>query len=400
MTNRIFSSAVLPAVIFLSFLALALPAIDSIDRPYFDETHYVPAAKSLTHLQTILNIEHPPLAKYWIGLGIWLLGDCPLGWRIMSVIAGALCLVFIFLLMQRLFEDRRMACIGSIVVASNQLLFVQARIATLEIFVVTLMTAALLIFYSGVFEKTKPSMRAVIVTGILTGMAIATKWFAVVLLLVYLPTLFVARPWRKRLFYSTILLVAMVSTYGICFIPLLFIDENPIVWHELITLQYKMYRLQQSVHSPHPYSSEWYTWPLMLRPIWYFYDGLRGVVALGNPFTMWSGLLALGYCCYDAVWGRDRRARIIMYVFAIFLLSWAFIPRQLSFYYYYFPASLVLSVAICHVLSCLAGRIQSLAISIVVLLSVAVFCYFYPVLSGLSRDTPSLKPWMWLHTWI
>ena len=61
-----------------------------------------------------------------------------------------------------------------------------------------------------------------------------------------------------------------------------------------------MLALQASVTKHHPYQSVWYQWIVNWRAIWYLYefvDGAqRGIVLIGNPFTMLAGLVALGWC--------------------------------------------------------------------------------------------------------
>lgn len=79
-------------VIALVFMALALVRIGLPTQPYFDEVHYLPAARAVLELGVTTNVEHPPLAKQLMALGIWLFGDGPLGWRILSVIFGTLAL--------------------------------------------------------------------------------------------------------------------------------------------------------------------------------------------------------------------------------------------------------------------------------------------------------------------
>ena len=72
------------AVISLAFLALVLHRIGLPSQLYFDEVHYVPAARQMLEPvmpQPMLNPMHPPLAKQLIALSIHSFGDGPLGWR-------------------------------------------------------------------------------------------------------------------------------------------------------------------------------------------------------------------------------------------------------------------------------------------------------------------------------
>src|SRR5688572_31116093 len=78
------------AAFALAFLGLALWRLTIPSKPFFDEVHYLPAARAILALSHPANPEHPPLGKEIIALGIALFGDRPLGWRIFSALFGAL----------------------------------------------------------------------------------------------------------------------------------------------------------------------------------------------------------------------------------------------------------------------------------------------------------------------
>jgi len=70
-----------------------LVGITTPEKFYFDEVHYVPAARQMLEpvmSQPMLNPMHPPLAKQLIALSIRAFGDQPLGWRYPAVLFGAL----------------------------------------------------------------------------------------------------------------------------------------------------------------------------------------------------------------------------------------------------------------------------------------------------------------------
>src|SRR3954453_15118163 len=124
-------------VIFPIGYFVLLIGIDMPDQPYFDETHYVPAARQLlqTHFAVpTLNLEHPPLAKELMAVSIRLFGDNPFGWRTISALFGALALTGIYLCGRALFDRPRAALWATTIAGLNQMLFVQARIAMLDIF--------------------------------------------------------------------------------------------------------------------------------------------------------------------------------------------------------------------------------------------------------------------------
>ena len=58
-------------LIALAFVALAAVRLTVPSQPFFDEVHYLPAARAVLALDLATNLEHPPLAKQIIALGMW-----------------------------------------------------------------------------------------------------------------------------------------------------------------------------------------------------------------------------------------------------------------------------------------------------------------------------------------
>lgn len=151
----------------------------------FDEFHYVPAAKTLFQFDKIPNREHPPLAKYLIGVGIQLLGDNPPGWRVMSTIFGSLTLVGMFFWGLALFRDEKLALWLALLTLFNQLLYVQSRIAMLDTFMFAFMVWAFAAF-TATWHEDVPEARVrkrLLAAGILFGLSIACKWYGLMSLL-------------------------------------------------------------------------------------------------------------------------------------------------------------------------------------------------------------------------
>jgi dolichyl-phosphate-mannose--protein O-mannosyl transferase len=75
------------------FLLLTLHRLTIPSKPFFDEIHYLPAARALLTLDKPVNREHPLVAKELMAGFIALFGDRPFGWRIGSALAGAAALM-------------------------------------------------------------------------------------------------------------------------------------------------------------------------------------------------------------------------------------------------------------------------------------------------------------------
>ena len=150
--------AVIAVIIFLAAHFLLLVGLTTPDKFVFDEVHYVPAARQMLEPvmpQPMLNPMHPPLAKQLIALSIRTFGDNPLGWRYPGVLFGALAVVAIYLCALALFAAQGPAIAAALIAFFNQMLFVQSRIAMLDIFALAFGLLAIAAFLHG-FRKPRP----------------------------------------------------------------------------------------------------------------------------------------------------------------------------------------------------------------------------------------------------
>jgi dolichyl-phosphate-mannose-protein mannosyltransferase len=127
-SNYEWALVALVAVVFV----LHLTIIGNPAKSYiFDEAHYVPAAKCMLN-GTVCNVEHPPLAKAAIAVGITLFGDNGVGWRLPTVLAGTLTIIIVFLLTRR-FSDEKTAFLAAFLLAFESMWFTHSSIAMLDI---------------------------------------------------------------------------------------------------------------------------------------------------------------------------------------------------------------------------------------------------------------------------
>ena len=82
-------TAIIAGIIFFIAHFAMLLGVTTPEKFYFDEVHYVPAARQMLEPvmpQPMLNPMHPPLAKQLIAYSIHVFGDKPLGWRYPAVL--------------------------------------------------------------------------------------------------------------------------------------------------------------------------------------------------------------------------------------------------------------------------------------------------------------------------
>ncbi len=408
----------------LVFLALAAVRLTIPSTPYFDEVHYLPAARELLVLGNYTNREHPLLGKELIALGIALFGDNALGWRVMPLIGGCLAM---FASMRALWFatlDRGATVFFGILLATGFHFFVQSRIAMLDIFYIAFLAAAYW-HCAAAMREPEHGRRCLAIAGAFLGLAMASKWNAIPLAIVPGIAFLVLR-WRagrRRLLVSrrgapvpgiTLLEAALwlgvlpLAIYALTFAPAYFFASQAIGSsggaQSLLHLQQDMLALHADVIKAHPYQSTWPQWMLNSRAIWYLYevaDGAqRGIMLIGNPLTMILGLIALLWCALRAIVQREPVCGALVGLYVLSLGFWIVAEKPVQFYYHYALPTMFLLAALALAL----GRLWSARRYWVVVLtvggSVALFVFYFPILSAAPLDGDlAFQRWTWLASW-
>ncbi len=368
-------SAIFAVILFLAAHFVLLVGVTTPEKFYFDEVHYVPAARQMLEpvmSQPMLNPMHPPLAKQLIALSIRTFGDQPLGWRYPAVLFGALAVVAMYLCGLALFAAQGPAIASALLAFFNQMLFVQSRIAMLDIFALAFSLFAIAAFMQG-FRKTRPHPMFAL-AGLSFGLATACKWsglFALAVSIVIVAVIRLMQSWRTRFadgnaldwyrpdlwpgfrfyhFAACFVLIPAV-VYLSTFVPLYGLSPSDI-WEA----QRRIFSDNTTTAiAGHTYMSSWPSWPFLVRPVWYLFDKIgddriAAVVFLGNPVLLWAALPALGICLRDWIVTRRADAFLILSFYFGTWLAWAMLPRTLGFIYYYLPAATVASLALVYAL--------------------------------------------------
>lgn len=407
------------AAIAVVFFVLCLVRIGIPGTPYFDEIHYLPAARALLDGSEYLNREHPLLGKEILALGIALLGDNPWGWRLFPALAGTGALYAFTRALWFASLSRFAAVAYGVLLASGFALFVHSRIAMLDVFFVAFLALALWQCAAAVREP-ETGRRRLAIAGVAIGLAMAAKWNAAPLAVVPGLTFFAARlaAGRRRLFTSrrgipvpgvSLLEAALwlglvpLAVYAATFLPAYGFDKGALQPGGLIELHRQIVALQESVVEPHPYQSRWPEWVFNLRAIWYLYEPVdgaqRGILLIGNPLTMLLGLPAMVWAIWRGA-GGDRAALSVAVLYAVSLGFWMVVNKPVQFYYHYFLPSCFLLAALALALDELRQRGWRRSTTATLLASAALFAWFYPILSAAPlAGEHSFAFWMWLDGW-
>lgn len=324
---------------------------------------------------------HPPLAKYTQAIGVLLVGDTSFGWRISSAVFGVGVIWLIYLLGKKLFSSE-VGLLAAFLASLDGLLLVQSRIAMNDIHV-TFFTLLSLLSYLAYREK--QTIRWLLVTSIILGLTIASKWSgAFVIGIVGLSECFYRlHDWwtllqknkkasnKTKAMFTTVAItktaaigavliavpiVVYIASYGQMFMQGKGMDH-------FLGLHNQIWWYQTSLEATHPYQSRPWQWFLNLRPVWFYAnyadDGSSShIYAFGNPALHLVGvstvLLSIGLLIKMMLTNQKSRKDVLLdtkwpqllWILGVYLLLWTpwqFSPR-IMFYYHYTPAVPILCI--------------------------------------------------------
>jgi dolichyl-phosphate-mannose-protein mannosyltransferase len=397
------------AAFFVAAFALYAWRLGSPPEERFDEVHHVKTARQFVAREEPTEWTHPHLGKLTMALSIAALGDRAFAWRLPSALFGAGSVALACLLGSALFGPAAGA-MAAFLLLCDGLQFGLARIGMLDATVVFFILLAYLIVALRFFPVWRPSESSWWALGAALGLALSTKWTAlyagagVLTLLVW--------SWRRG--GRALPPAAFAARVAVClgalsaFLYLLSFFRYAQAGHglgEVLAYQRTMWEYHAHITDTHPYSSPWWSWLLMTRPVWTYFAStpteVRGTVFLANPAVLWAGPFFLAAAAWTALRRRDAAFAFILAAFAFQYLTWGLSPRRLSFFHHFYGALPLMCVAAGGVLARAAsGRRGRAAVAAYLLLVAALFAFFYPVLSGMSLSWPQYMARMWFRSWI
>ena len=169
-------------------------------------------------------------------------------------------------------------------------------------------------------------------------------------------------------------------------------------------LQSQMFGYHFGLTAGHPAASPWWSWPLDLKPVWFYshsFDDRQLAVIYngGNPILFWAGVPAIAFAAVQA-WRRRSFALVLLVAaFAFQYLPWTRIERA-TFHYHYLTAVLFAMIAVAYVVDegLRSWSQRSLAVAFLVAAAVAGLLIF-PLGSALAMPdwyinaARALAPW-------
>jgi dolichyl-phosphate-mannose--protein O-mannosyl transferase len=458
--------------IFLLSIGLRFWGLSQFNKLVFDEVYF--AKFAVDYLRDIPFFDaHPPLGKYCIALGVWLsqffpfdrttsnsltgLVLNPIAYRWLNAFVGAWIPVVVGGIAYQLSRRRSYALLAAFCMAIEGMVLVESRYALLNVYLLLFGLLGHWLYLSANDRVGVKKSLYLTAAGICCGASAAVKWnglgFLGGIYALYAGSFVVRMLSRKKvieldcspqlfpglsvLYFGVYFAVLPAFIYYIMWLPHLQINPED----TFRSLHAEIWAYHQSVGTGkdvHPYCSAWYTWPLMLRPVSYFYgksgmgidsilsagssraDVVYDVHFLGNPVLLWSSTIAVIIFIARVIWiGIDRligffhnRSRFQrpqdLYIFGYILINYFinFLPwskvSRCMFIYTYMSALIFAILAIAWILDrglhsrYPIGRILSTAL---IFLAVMAFVFWLPLYLGLPLSPIAWQHRMWLGSW-
>lgn len=418
--------------------------ISNLNSTYFDEIYHARTAYEFTIGEYTYEWTHPPLGKVFIMFGVMLFGMVPFGWRIAGTVFGIIMLPCIYVFAKKLFSKTWIATTAILLFAADFMHFAQTRIATIDVFVtlfIILMYYFMYIYINRSYYDRKLSsiLLPLGLSGVCMGLGVASKWTGAYagcgLALIFFGDQFtrlieylyarvkpngttngishksVIKLYPKRtiqvlLACLLMFIVIPVIIYLISYIPFVsYHGENYI--DTVIQNQINMFNYHADLVSEHPFSSTWYEWPTMVRPIWYYsHIGTgtirEGISSFGNPLIWWAGIPAFVYLVYSGIKKLDKTAGVLAIGYLAQYLPWMFVTRT-TYIYHYFPSVPFVILMLCYSFKRFAknSKTKKYMVFTYVAFAIVLFIMFYPVLSGYPISKKYVYSYLkWFEKWV
>ncbi len=465
-SSKIYIFIIILASLLTHFLFFGHP-----NETVFDEVHFGKFISGYFTHEYFFDI-HPPLGKLLISGAGYLAGFKPgfsfaeigqkfpdniyLWLRLLPTLAGVLLPLIIFFLVLRLGLSRFAAFSAAMLVVFENAILAQSRFILLDSFLLLFGFSALLAYFKYAQEN---KILYLFLSGVFAVLSLSVKWtgatFLALIIILEIIKIVRERSWSRALKDLIALILLPLAIYfsifaihlglltksgpGDAFMTPAFQktlagsnyqnspDAKPLnLFQKFEELNIQMYKSNATLTAGHPYSSKWYSWPLMARPIYYWYGSAgssqteagAGVASriyfLGNPLIWWSStvamlylLISLALSIFGLVMSKIRTYDIARHKirFLPALLGGAYLLNLLPFigitramFLYHYMIGLIFAIiALVYLLDQLENKKRAFVALLIA--SVAVFIFFAPLTYGLPLTNSAYHLRAWFPGW-
>ena len=388
---------------------------------YFDEIYFAASAHEYVNDQPATEYTHPHLGKILQSIPVRLFGTSPFSYRLMGNLAGIAIVIVMYILGKMIFKKRLFAFIPAFLMAFDNLHFSQTRIGTVDGFLILFCLLSTLFMYKYFTLDKSATLKKKLINlffcGLFFGCAVCVKWIGFytglgLALLFFGKMIYDSIKDKKFDKQNFIIMLACVLFFviipSIIYVSLYFNFETVYGktnnMEDFFDLTNFMFSFHSTLDATHPFSSKWYTWPIMLKPVWFYSEDINSATAstisnIGNPAIWWFSIIALVFLLVYTVKKKDKNGLFILTMYLSVWLPYAFIGRVM-FLYHYFMALPFVMLAITYFIKFLYEKFNKKWIIWGYLLIVfATFWVFYPVSSGIPTPKSYVSSLHWFHDW-
>ena len=430
-----------------------------LEAPIFDEIFYPQYGFNYLSNEEFFY-PHPPLANYLYAFSIWFYQEIswlfgftqnitsfenlnPMSYRWLNGLMGSLLFIVIYRIAFSLSNNKVFALIASLFVAIDVAMIVDSRIATANVFLLFFGLCSMAIITS--YERNKKNDLKLLLFSIFIGLTASIKWNGLGFFLMatsYYFLLFSLKNFNqstlehankastkfslvndislKSYFIYFVLIPALI--YSIIFIPDVYFNTQ----YDFFEKHKQMLGYHQIMvtENQHPYCSNWYTWPFMIKPIAYFFNSydlpnngismIENIHLFPNPALSLLSFIAISIMTIHWLkllyrWLTIRLIEKEFFIFSFILLGyfcnllpWLLVNRC-TFIYHYQPSAIFGFLALSWYLSrniiseTLLIRISSWSLLLIILIS---FLYWLPIQLGIPIENFQFYERMWFKSWI
>ncbi len=432
---------------------------DFMNSTYFDEIYFARTAFEHINRMEPYETTHPPLGKDIMALGMLIFGINPFGWRIMGTLFGAAMIPAMYLFGKKIFGKRIYGFISAFLIMFECMHFAQTRIATIDSYAGLFVILAYYFMYDSFINKSyeigfKKSMLPLMLAGICWALGSASKWTAVYagggLAVLYFVSRYLEynsynkllrkkalsgsarntkiKEWIQNHFVLTSLacvlffVIIPIILYSASYLPIITLPGEHHNLGEIVKYQKDMFDYHSGLTDDHDWASPAYSWPLVKKPLLEYRNmslpATRTSImyVLGNPAIFWFGIVCVFAALLISIVKKDKRAVPFLVAFAFQYLPWFRVTRCI-FIYHFFTSVPFMILSIVYVLNFLkedlpgivgrdfgsksseitANKVSTAFIYCYLAITLALFIFFYPVMSGLEIPTEYLKFYNWIR---
>lgn len=383
--------------------------ISYMNTSYFDEVYFARTAYEYKENIPTYEWTHPPLGKLIQAIPLFITDHLsPFNYRLMGNLSGIMMIIIMYLFVKELFKKRKYSIFASLLMFFDTFHFVQTRMGTVDSHLVLFMMISTLTMIKYCNNK---KLYNLLLSGIFFGLAVCVKWTGFYcglgLAIIYFTYMLKNKEFNlKHILCGTgfFIVIPLIFYIGIY---LLFPNNNLNYTDNIgsiIKQQEAMYNYHSKLEADHPFSSEWYTWPLSGKPVWYHLvdleDNTRETISgIGNIVIWWMGIVAMLYLLPKVFLKKDKNSFYLLIMILSLWLPYVFIGR-IMFMYHYFPVTPFMMLAIVSFFKDLEDKFKlKYLIPIYMVFVILFFIIYYPVITGNVVSVDYLEKIQLFESW-